>query len=135
MILQIPPEAKTLDLLTSVIWFGNDGILYSVPREGAPPLLTESQIKSETEKLLQFIGNKKVCIIGESDSKAASPPKHQREMLAHALESVTQALAIVSTSPLSRMVANLFFSFKPPKYPMKMFSNEAEAKKWIIQYL
>jgi hypothetical protein len=135
MILQIPPDAKVMELLTSVIWFGNDGVLYSSPREGAPAMLSESQIKNETDRLLGFIGNKKVCIIAESDSKAASPPKHQRELLAHSLESVTKALAIVSTSPLSRMVANLFFSFKPPKYPMKMFSNEAEAKNWITQYL
>jgi hypothetical protein len=44
-------------------------------------------------------------------------------------------MAIVTSSPLSRMMANLFFSFKPPQYPVKMFQNEKDATEWIRQYL
>jgi hypothetical protein len=135
MILEIPPGAKTMELKTSTMWFGDDGILYSMPRVDAPLTQTTEEIIEEMKLLRNWLGGRKVCLIAESNSKAASPPKSQRDMIAHELETVIKALAIISTSPLSRMVANLFFSFKPPKYPLKMFSNEVEAKNWIKQYL
>ncbi|MGZ3883914.1 MAG: DUF7793 family protein, partial [Bacteroidia bacterium] len=61
--------------------------------------------------------------------------KHQRDFIAEQLSSVTKAMAIITSSPLSRMIANLFFGLKPPPYPVKMFTNENEAKAWILQYL
>ena len=51
------------------------------------------------------------------------------------VESVTKAMAIISASPLGRMVANLFFGFKPPVYPVKFCATQEEAKEWIKQYL
>jgi hypothetical protein len=42
---------------------------------------------------------------------------------------------MITTSPVSKMIANLFFGFKPPSYPVKMFTNKEEAVSWIKQYL
>jgi hypothetical protein len=135
MILQIPADAKTIEMSSSVLWFDNNGILYSRPKESAPISQSIEDIRTEMKKLREFLGGKKVCMIIESNSKASSPPKNQRDVIEAELNSITKAMAIISTSPLSRMVANLFFSFKPPQYPFKMFSNEEEAFNWVKQYL
>ena len=74
-------------------------------------------------------------MIAETDKSSPPPKKEDRDWIARELNSVIKALAIISTSPLGKMLANLFFGLKPPPYPYKFFSNEIDAKEWIKQYL
>ena len=135
MILKIPENAKIHHLTNSVIWFDEEGILYSQPKN----LVTETsdeEILSEMEKFRAITGNKKVCMIAEAHPGGSKPPKkEQRALIAKELSSVTKAMAVITTSALSRMIINLFFGFKPPDYPVKMFKNEQDAKDWIRKYL
>jgi hypothetical protein len=135
MIIRIPNDVKIHELRDSIVWFDKDGVLYSVPKDQAAEVLSMEEIESEMKNFREITGGKKVCMIAESNNRAASPPKDQRDFIADQINSVTKAMAIISSSPLSRMAANLFFSFKPPTYPFKMFSNEKDAKEWIKQYI
>lgn len=134
MLIEIPKDAAVLELQASTVWFDRDGVLYSVGKPFMGPR-TMDEIMEDMTRVRNFIGDKKVCIIVESNSKSQSPPREHRDAIAQALDSVTKAMAIVSSSPLSRMVANLFFSFRPPGFPMKLFSNHIEAREWISRYL
>ena len=135
MILQIPENTKTYHLTNSIIWFDEEGILYSQPTR----LVTEStdeEIMKEMEKFRAITGNKKVCMIAEAHPGGSKPPKkEQRALIAKEISSVTKAMAVITTSALSRMIINLFFGFRPPDYPVKMFRNEQDAKEWIRNYL
>lgn len=123
-------------MTASVIWFDEDGIMYSVPKPGAPVEQTVDEIKKEMDRFRQIIGpKKKVCIILKMDPNAPPPKRELRDLAATEIESVTKAMAIITTSPLSRMIANLFFGLKPSAYPVKMFTDVGEAKAWIKQYL
>ena len=133
--MEIPPGAKTYELSSSVIWIDENGILFSNPKPGVPPVLTMEEIMKEMQLFKSVTNNKKVCIVAETNSKSPPPPKDQRDFIAEQINSITKAFAIVTTSPVSRMIANLFFGLKPPPYPMKMFSNKEEAVEWIKQYL
>lgn len=136
MILQVPHDAKTFELTSSVIWFDSDGILYSLPKPGAVAESTTEEILSEMQKFRTFIGNKKVCMIAESNPNSAKPPKkEQRALIAKEISDVTKAMAVITTSALSRMIINLFFGFAPPDYPVKICRTEEEAREWIKKYL
>ncbi len=136
MILQIPDNIKTHQLTNSTVWFDEEGILYSQPNDVPDPDLTDEEIMREMEKFRAITGNKKVCMIAEAHPKGGKPPKkEQRALIAKEISSVTKAMAIITTSSLSRMIINLFFGFRPPDYPVKMFKSEAEAKEWIRKYL
>lgn len=135
MILHIPHDAKPVEMQNSVAWLDADGILYSVPKENSNPAATVQEIKTDMEKLRELVGDNKVCMIIEGSRRGSNLPKEQRDLLATGMNSVAKAIAIVTSSPLSRMAANLFFSFKPPGYPYKMFSNEREAREWIKRFL
>ena len=134
MLIEIPREATVIEMPSSTIWLDKDGILYSVGKPPAGPRSIDD-LRAEMAEFRRVIGEGKYCIIMESSGKGPTPPKEQRDEIARELNSVTKALAVVSSSPLGRMMANLFFSFKPPKYPMKLFSTEREARQWIRQYL
>ena len=133
--MEIPKNAKTHELRSSIIWFDSDGILYSVPKPGPPPELSQEEILKEMDRFREIIGHKKVCMISESNSSARPPSKDERDFIAKQISSVTKAMAIVTNSPVTKMVVNLFFALKPPDYPAKMFSNEVDAREWIKQYL
>lgn len=134
MLIEIPTDSEVIEMPSSTIWFDSDGILYSVGKP-APTQRKIEDIRDEVQSLRKIIGDRKLCIILESNNSGVTPPKEQRDEIAKELTSVTKALAVVSSSPLSRMMANLFFSFKPPKYPMRLFSSLHEAQQWVKQYL
>jgi hypothetical protein len=130
-----PKNVVEIDWYTSTMWFDEDGVLYSVPKHGVLYPQSKGESLKQLEEFKKLTGNKKVCMILTTDKSAPPPQKEDRDWIAKELDSVTKAMGIISTSPLSRMVANLFFGLKPPAYPIKFFSNAIDAKKWIRQYL
>jgi hypothetical protein len=129
-ILQIPPDAKRLELSNSIIWFEDD-ILYSRPKPG--PFVHQSRevMLEDVQKFKAFTGGKKVCMIVEGHPNSESPAKEDRDFIAEQLTDITKAMAVMTPSAVSRMVANLFFLFKPPAYPMKLFLDVSDAKAWL----
>lgn len=49
-------------------------------------------------------------------------------------EGIVIATAIIQTSVLMRIGTNLFMTFSKPKHPVKAFSDEVSALKWLEQY-
>ncbi len=129
-----PPDGSIVhDSFAGQWWIGKDGILYSIAKRNAHKP-TEEESQHEIEKLRAMVGEKKVCMIVDVTYASASS-REGREQSATQLEKIVQAMAIVTSSPLGRMVANMFFSLKPPSYPIKMFNNPEDAQKWIGQFV
>lgn len=45
------------------------------------------------------------------------------------------AAAVLTDSPVGNMIGNFFINVSKPLRPTKMFTKEAEAKKWLTQYV
>jgi hypothetical protein len=133
--MNIPTDATVHEMKTSYIWISKEGILFSKPKLNAIPAESREEIIAEMKALREIMNHRKMCLVLESDPNSRPPAKEMRDFIAEELASISKAMAIVTTSPLSRMIANLFFSFKPPEYPVKMFANEEEATRWVRQYL
>jgi hypothetical protein len=128
--LRVPEGAKTLKIANAILWFEGE-VLYSRPTEGDFVMQTREEMAADVERMKIFIGNKKVCMIAESHPKSESPRKEDRDYIAQQLEEIIKAIAIITPNAVSRMVANLFFLFKPPSFPTKMFVNVSDAKIWL----
>jgi hypothetical protein len=129
----IPPEnAKIMEFPTSIAWFDEDGILCSVSKD-VPPLDLEGT-KKIIEDFKKMIGNRKICMLIQSTNRTP-PDKEMRDYLADEFPKFAKSIALLSPSPLTKMVANLFFSIKKQPYPTKFFNDEKEAKEWLKQYL
>lgn len=132
-ILQIPDNVEVNETPRSYYWFDSDGIMYSIGKKNAPPA-SIPEMKKLLDDFVVAAHGKKFCIL--SDVTNSTPNnKETREFVAVEFPKIVTALAMVSASPLGRMVANLFFALKPTPYPAKMFNSEAEAKEWLKQYL
>jgi len=133
--MEIPNNVTTYELQESIVWIDNDGIVYSVPKPGITTNFSKESSKQDMIRFGEITGNKKVCLIIESNPHSKPPAKEQRDFIADQLNSFTKAMAIIITSPVSKMIANLFFGLKPPKYPAKMFTSVEDAREWVKQYL
>jgi hypothetical protein len=120
-------SAEVFKTPTSTYWF-NDGILFIVSKKG-PELPLEEQ-KKQTEAFRQKLDGKKICAI--IDVTNASPSsKETREYSTKVLPELFKAIAFVTRSAVGKMMAHLYFGFKPLPFPAKVFSNEKDALEWI----
>ena len=129
----VPPEnTEVFEFPTSTMWFDDNGILCSIAKK--VPQQTIEEAKKTMEDLRKILGGKKICLLSDSTD---SPPlnKEMRDYAAEVIPEIAKAIAIISRSAVGKMVANLFFSIKKQPYPVKMFSDEREAKEWLKQYL
>lgn len=130
--MEIPENAKLYDWPTSTMWFDDSGILCSITKKHLPQTLEEA--KASLEEYRRIANGKKFCMLADI-TEATPATKEVKEFAAAELPKLVTALAMLSRSPLSRMIANLFFSLKPPSYPMKMFKSETDAKQWLKKFL
>lgn len=107
-----------------------DGILYSYSKS---PKRTVKNISENIALVRKITGNKKVpLLIYLCDSPV--PDKETRKFSTEQLPSVYTAMAMVSRPGLSRLIMNILFRLKPPPIPMKSFTNDVEAKEWLLQF-
>ena len=126
-----PNNANIIEFPTSIMWW-DEGILCSVAKKA--PQQTVEEVKKTIEEFKKITGGKKVCLL--SDSTDSSPAnKEMRDFAAEVIPEIVKAIAIISRSAVGKMAANLFFSIKKQSYPVKMFTDENEAKEWLKQYL
>ncbi|MFI5141060.1 MAG: STAS/SEC14 domain-containing protein [Bacteroidia bacterium] len=109
----------------------NDGILYSysknLPR-------TVKNISENIALVKQITGNKKAPLLIYL-CKTPVPDKETRKFSAEQLPNVYTAMAMVSKPGLSKLIMNVLFKLKTPPIPMKSFTDDVQAREWLMQYL
>lgn len=130
--MDLPTDTKIYDLPTTTLWFDKDGIVCSISKKIPPQTLEDS--KKGVEDFKKIIGNKKVCLLADV-TNSAETTREVRDYAAIELPKLVKAVAMISKSALGRMLANMFFSIKEQPYPVKMFSDEVEAKQWLKKFL
>ena len=128
----LPNDREVFDFPTSTMWFDENGILCSISKKVPPQTVEEA--KKTLEEFRKITGGKKVCMLSDS-TDSAPVNKEMRDYVAEILPDIAKAVAIISRSAVGKMAANLFFSIKKQPYPVKMFTDEREAKEWLKQYL
>ena len=127
-----PANTEVFEFPNSTIWFDEHGIMCSIAKK--VPQQTIEEAKETMEELRIITDGRKVCLL--SDSTDSPPPdKEMRDYAAEVIPEIAKAVAIISRSAVGKMAANLFFSIKKQPYPVKMFTDEVEAKEWLKQYL
>ncbi|MEO5642479.1 MAG: STAS/SEC14 domain-containing protein [Bacteroidia bacterium] len=127
-----PPEGKEVfETQISTYWMGDDGILYSTSKPSKRTIENTSENFATVKKITS---NKKIPLLTYL-GMSAKPDKATRDFVAKELPKVYTAMAIVSASPLGKIVMNIIFSMNAPTIPMKTFSNDADAKEWLKQFI
>ncbi|MGF6929129.1 hypothetical protein QFZ48_004629 [Chitinophaga sp. W2I13] len=112
-------------------YYDSTGILYSYSKS---TLRTVENISRNIALVKQITGNKKVPLLIYL-SNSPVPDKATRKFSTEQLPHVYSAMAMVSKPGLSKLIMNILFKLKTPPIPMKSFTNDAEAKEWLLQYV
>jgi len=95
---------------------------------------TVENITGNITLVKQITGNRTVPLLIYLTNSPISD-KATREFSTQQLPTVYKAMAMVSKPGLAQFIMNLLFKLKQPPIPMKNFSNEADAKEWLKQFL
>ena len=69
-------------------------------------------------------------------SKIKSVTREAREYFAGEKASeVAKSIAIIVSSPVSRVIGNFLIGLNKPSYPIKLFTKVKEAEDWLKQFL
>ena len=112
-------------------WYAPDGILYSYSRN---PKRTVKNI-TENIALVKSITDNKIIPLLIYLSNSPVPDKATRKFAAEQLPDVYSAMAMVSKPGLSKFIMNILFRLKPPAIPMKSFTDDKQAKEWLVQFV
>jgi hypothetical protein len=126
-----PANTELFEGELATFWIDEHGILCAISKSASRSL--EKQ-KKNYEFIRQITGDKKICLL--SDTTTSSPQdKETRDYTATQLPLLFNAMAIVSDSIVGRFTTNVFLALKQQPIPIKFFSNEEDARKWLLQYL
>jgi hypothetical protein len=125
--MKAPDSAEIFETTTSTYWFEGE-LLCVISKKAEHP--SEEIQRKELEDFKRRIGNKRVCAIMDV-SNATPSSKEQRERNAAMLPELFKAIAFIIKNPLTRMLAHIYLGAAPMAFPVKMFSNEEEARDWI----
>lgn len=88
-------------------------------------------ISNEMHRKLNPKGPEPILIIGESATGVRS------DLVAYAASKevvdVTAASAILATSAVAQVLANLYMKFHDTPYPTRVFTDEKAARKWLLE--
>ena len=96
-----------------------------------PVTIDLAMMKSHTEDSLQAYGRGYWYLSDISLLK--STKREARDYLAK--NSIAAGAAILTNSPISKMVGNLFLKFNKPEFPTKLFTDREKALAWIKEQI
>lgn len=130
--MKIPENAQIFETDLSIMWFDEAGILCSVYKKNAK--LTKAALENSFRLIKMHSKGNKICWLGEV-SNISTPDKETRDFAALETPGFVKALALISYTPFSNFIANIYLNLKKSPYPRRLFFDEKEAKEWLKQYL
>ncbi len=113
----------------ATFWFDKDGILYSIAKN-VPRTL--ENVKEQHEFIQSLTKGKKICAITEVSFSGTLSPE-AREYSKRAMDTY-KAIAILTTTPMGKMIGAILSVITPISVPVKIFNNERKARQWIEQF-
>jgi len=126
--MHIPATAH--ELRCYFTWMGDDGIARTKVKKNAEVALEDARENSIVVNSF-FVDEKFPLLIDARGIKSIS--REARSFFTtNGRETNTMAFAILIDSSVSKVVGNFFLGINKPAVPTKLFTNEREATKWLL---
>jgi hypothetical protein len=122
-----------IDLPTSKIFI--DGIYLWVVFKDNIDMSIDDAINHE-QSIYKLAQGKKYLIMLDGRAHMATFSPEARKYMAESplVNEVRVAQAIIVSSLAGRLIANFYIKFNKPPRPVRVFNDEASAKKWLKQF-
>ena len=120
---------ETVETRTETIHVDPEGIVRCVVKEVAS--MTEEDARANIAAIWECNGQRPARVLVDA-RKTHHVTREARAFLAgEETARVQAACALWVSSPVSTLIANFFMGFNRPRYPVRIFSSEADALKWL----
>jgi len=126
-----PTDREIFEGEIATYWVEDDGILVSVSKS---PRRTVENIKGNIALVKKITNNKKSPLLIYL-SASPIPDKETRKFVNAQLANTYSAMAMVSKPGLASIIMKFLFKFNKPPIPMKNFTDEDEARRWLRQFV
>ncbi|MBF0352678.1 MAG: hypothetical protein HQM11_16720 [SAR324 cluster bacterium] len=121
-------ESKAIEFSQGKIWFDEEqGIIHFAHRPKAVVTIEDSRKYIET---VPIFGNKRYPLLVDLRQIKAIT-KDARSYFANEGSKVVLALALLVSSPLSKIIGNFIISMEHYSIPTRLFTSETEAVDWL----
>lgn len=125
-----PTDRPTYEGEIATYWIDDNGILVSLSKSVRR---TVENLKGNGELVMKITEGKKLPLLIYL-TNSPIPDKEARQYSTEALPKLYKAMTMVSKPGLSQFIMNILFALKPPPIPMKSFTNDEEAVRWLKQF-
>jgi len=130
--MRVTERIKVFETELSTMWFDEEGVFCTVTKKGIT--ITKERLSLTFDFIRNQAGDKKVCWLGNV-TEASFPTDEARDFAGVETPKIIKALALITNSKISRMIANVFLTLKKPPYPTRLFTSEENARAWLKTYL
>jgi len=124
------PPADALMAPSGPVWLNEDGIVITIGKLESQDTETARENMVYTKKVT---GGKPRPLLVDM-TKVRSMSKGAREEYVQQGGATITAVALLTRSGVSNMIANIFISLNKPQVPVKLFTDPDKAKEWLMEY-
>lgn len=126
--MRIPENAH--ELRCYFTWMGGDGIARTKVKQNSEVVLEDAMENSKVVN--SFYVDEKFPLLIDARGIKSITRDARTFFTTNGRETNTMAFAILIDSSVSRVVGNFFLGINKPAVPTKLFSNEKDAVKWLM---
>lgn len=126
-------DKKLIEVSKFYTWMGDDGIARTVVKPQAEISLSDAKENTRAIEEL-YEGEKFPLLIDTRPLKYISKEARDHFSIKDR-PTVLNSFALLIGSPLSRIIGNFFMGLNKPSIPMRLFTSEKEAIKWLKQFV
>ncbi len=124
-----PPDA--LMAPSGPVWLNEDGIVITIGKSESQDAETARENMVYTKKAAG--GQPRPLLVDMTKVRSMSKGARE-EYVKQQGESILTAVALLTRSGVSNMIANLFISLNKPPVPVKLFTDPEKAKDWLMEH-
>lgn len=126
------PPADAVTTRWGPIWLSEDGIIINL---GARASQSREEVARYMEHIRQVSAGKPRPLLIEISRLRVASKEVRDEYDRQKADQLATAMALVTTSAVSKMIGNMLVGFNKSKIPFKLFTDAAKAREWLVQYI
>ena len=118
---------------TAIISLSNDGVVFVRIRDGASQSLDDAKVNLAAA-LSETAGRRRPLLIDIRSAQPLDAPARHHYSGQTLVDGFLALALLVDSSPLGRMMGNVYLRVARPGVPTQLFTDESRATAWLIQY-
>jgi hypothetical protein len=131
--MEIPPDRRVVESPCALVWLGDDGIMIILNKDNVEITIADHRLTYIKLRELAA-GTRRPVLVDLRPIRSMDKASRDYSASSEHVD-LMSAVALLIGSPLSRVIGNFFLGLNRPRFPVRLFSDEEEARQWLRRWL